>query len=269
MRIIRFTDKDGNELTGCDPKDGSAIIITGNIFGNFEVTKERVKIQTILAPLKPAGILCIGLNYRMHAEETGMPIPQHPILFMKNPATITGAYSNIEIPSSCIEPLQVDYEVELAVIIGKSGKNIKEENAIEHVFGYTCSNDISARRWQKHGGGGQWVKGKSFDTFCPLGPSIITTDELTDPQNLELNCSLNGEVMQKGSTSDMIFSVAELIARLSQSTTLLAGTIILTGTPSGVGFTRKPPVYLKPGDILESSISGIGKMVNNIVSEQY
>jgi len=268
VRIIRFVGHDGNEWTGTGTMDDSAAIITGDIFGNFKVTEKRVKIKTILAPFQPVAILCIGLNYKMHAEESGMALPEHPILFMKNPAAVTGPYSNIEIPHSCLEPLQVDYEVELGVVIGRSGKNIKQERAIDHVLGYTCANDISARRWQKHGGGGQWVRGKSFDTFCPLGPNITTADEIDDPQDLELTCSLNGEVMQRGVTSDMIFPVAELISRLSQSTTIMAGTIILTGTPSGVGFTRTPPVYLKPGDLLKSTISVVGEMVNRVVSEK-
>lgn len=268
MRIIRFLDDGGNEWTGCADMEGSAAIITGDILGSFRVTEGRARIKTILAPLKPVAILCIGLNYRMHAQETGMDLPEHPVLFMKNPAAATGPYSDIEIPQSCIDPLQVDYEVELGVVIGRSGKNIKRERALEHVLGYTCANDLSARRWQKHGGGGQWVRAKSFDTFCPLGPALITADEISDPQNLNLTCTLNGQVMQTGSTSDMIFSVAELISRLSESMTLLAGTTILTGTPSGVGFTRSPPVYLKPGDLLKSSVSGVGEMVNRVISEK-
>ncbi|MBF0204318.1 MAG: fumarylacetoacetate hydrolase family protein [Desulfamplus sp.] len=267
MRIIRFTDHEGNEWTGCDADDDSATIITGDIFGDFKVTEKRCRIKNILAPLKPVAVLCVGLNYKMHAEETGMSLPEYPVLFMKNPASVTGPYSEIEIPKSCLNPLQVDYEVELGVVIGKSGKNIKPEDAFEHILGCTCANDISARIWQKHGGGGQWVRGKSFDTFCPLGPAIITLDEIKDIQNIDIESRLNGEVMQNGSTSDMIFPVAELISKLSQSTTLLAGTVILTGTPSGVGFTRTPPVYLKPGDILETTITGIGKMINPIISE--
>ncbi|MBF0302893.1 MAG: fumarylacetoacetate hydrolase family protein [Desulfamplus sp.] len=268
MRIIKFLDIEGNEWRGCDIKGGSASIVEGDIFGSFVVTARRVQIKTILEPFQPIAILCIGLNYKMHAQETGMPLPEHPVLFMKNPAAVTGPYSDIEIPKSCLDPLQVDYEVELGVVIGKTGKNIRKENALDHVFGYTCANDISARRWQKHSGGGQWVRGKSFDTFCPLGPAIITKDEVEDPQKLELICKLNGEVMQKSSTSDMIFSVAELISRLSESMTLLSGTIILTGTPSGVGFARKPQIFLKPGDILESIIIGVGEMKNLVVAEK-
>ncbi|MBF0242323.1 MAG: fumarylacetoacetate hydrolase family protein [Desulfamplus sp.] len=274
MRIIRFLDNENNLLTGCVEtseikKDSieSASVISGNIFDDFKVTDKVAKIKTIVVPINPVAILCIGLNYKMHAKETGMALPEHPVLFMKNPAAVTCPYSDIEIPKSCLDPLQVDYEVELAVIIGKSGKNIKQKDALDYVLGYTCANDISARRWQKHSGGGQWVRGKSFDTFCPLGPAIVTKDEIC-PQNLNLECRLNGEVMQQGSTSDMIFSVPELISRLSESMTLLAGTVILTGTPSGVGFTRVPPIFLKPGDLVKSSINGIGEMINGVVAEK-
>lgn len=268
MKVARFLDTDDNICTGVVAGPGSARLIKGNIFEDYIITDREVRIKRLLSPIHPAAILCIGLNYRMHANETGMDIPKNPVLFMKNPASVTGPDSDIEIPFSCIDPLQVDYEVELCVIIGKAGKNISEDRAMEHVFGYTCANDVSARRWQKHSGGGQWVKGKSFDTFCPVGPVAVTRDEIPDPQNLDLSCRLNGEIMQSGSTSDMIFSVAELISRLSIGMTLLPGTIILTGTPSGVGFTRTPPVYMKPGDLLESEIEAIGTMRNNIVAEK-
>jgi 2-keto-4-pentenoate hydratase/2-oxohepta-3-ene-1,7-dioic acid hydratase in catechol pathway len=158
----------------------------------------------------------------------------------------------------------VDYEAELAVVIGKQAKNVPVAAALEAVLGYTAANDISARRWQKHGGGGQWVRGKSFDTFCPLGPVLVTADEIPDPQALTIGCELNGQQLQCGFTGDMIFSVAELISRLSRDTTLLPGTLILTGTPSGVGFTRNPPVFLSPGDRVRVSIEGIGILENRI-----
>jgi 2-keto-4-pentenoate hydratase/2-oxohepta-3-ene-1,7-dioic acid hydratase in catechol pathway len=196
-----------------------------------------------------------------------MRLPDYPVLFMKNPAAATGPYARIEIPASCLDPLQVDYEAELAVVLGKRVKNISRKDALKAVYGYTCGNDVSARKWQKHGGGHQWVRGKSFDTFCPLGPALVTADEIPDPQALELECRLNQTIVQQGSTSDMIFSVAELIAFLSESTTLLPGTTILTGTPPGVGFTRKPPLFLKPGDLLETRVKGLGCLKNEIVAE--
>ena len=275
MKLIRFLDEQGDIRTGYGYDKDVAILLPDDFFDfnrgfqdvNIHQFNEKVAVKKLLAPVKPAAILCIGLNYKMHAEETGLPLPEHPVLFMKNPGAVTGPFDVIEIPQSCLEPPQVDYEVELGVVMGKDARNVPEEKALEYVFGYTCTNDISARRWQKHAGGGQWVKSKSFDTFCPMGPELVTADEVGDPQNLTLICRLNGEVMQQGSTSDMIFSVAKLISRLSQSTTLLAGTLILTGTPSGVGFTRNPPVYLKPGDLLESEIQGIGRMENQVVVE--
>ncbi|MFH1154128.1 MAG: fumarylacetoacetate hydrolase family protein [Pseudomonadota bacterium] len=269
MRIIRFKTTDGSVRFGCDYnyKEKTAVPVAGSITGGFKPQGERLGVAELLSPVIPSAILCIGLNYRMHAKETGMSLPDYPILFMKNPGAVTGPFSPIIIPRSCMDPLQVDYEVELAVVLGKTAKNVARESALEYVFGYTAANDVSARTWQKTGGGKQWVRGKSFDTFCPLGPEMITADEISDPQTLDVECRLNGEIMQAGSTSDMIFSVAELIAFLSESTTLLPGTIILTGTPSGVGFTRNPPVFLKPGDRIESQVQNIGTLVNPVKAE--
>ncbi|MBF0201683.1 MAG: fumarylacetoacetate hydrolase family protein [Desulfamplus sp.] len=269
MRFIRFIDESGNILTGCDYDGTTASLVShgADFFNGYELVGKREKVSTLLCPVLPRAILCIGLNYRRHAEETGMPIPTHPVLFMKNPAAMTGPAGDIVIPRSCLDPLQVDYEVELGVVIGTNAKNVPVDDAMNHVFGYTCANDISARRWQKNAGGGQWVRGKSFDTFCPAGPELVTKDEINDAGNLNLTCLLNGEVMQCGNSSDMIFPVPELISRLSQSMTILAGTLILTGTPSGVGFARTPQVYLKPGDILESRIDGVGKMINPVTAE--
>jgi 2-keto-4-pentenoate hydratase/2-oxohepta-3-ene-1,7-dioic acid hydratase in catechol pathway len=158
----------------------------------------------------------------------------------------------------------VDYEAELAVVIGRAAKDVPAEQALNYVLGYSCSNDVSARRWQKHGGARQWVRGKSFDAFCPLGPVLVTADEIPDPQILDIRCVLNGETMQSGNTSDMIFSVAELIAHLSRDTTLLPGTLILTGTPPGVGFARTPPVYLADGDVVRIEIEGVGALENPV-----
>ena len=165
---------------------------------------------------------------------------------------------------SCMEPPEVDYEVELAVVIGKTAKDVTAAEALGYVLGYTVANDVSARRWQGARGSGQWVRGKSFDTFCPLGPELVTADELVDPQNLRLTCVLNGQVMQDANTSDMIFPVTELISFLSTGTTLLPGTVILTGTPSGVGYTRKPPVFLMPGDTVDMTVEGIGTLSNPV-----
>lgn len=262
MKVIRFLDKDGEIHSGCDVQGSSASIVRMNSFGQFIDTKKRVKIKSIKPLIAPVAIFCIGLNYRLHAKETGLEIPKYPVVFMKNPASVISDGSEILIPGSCIDPPQVDYEAELAVVIGKLAKNIKKEQALDYVAGYTCANDISARAWQEHAGAGQWIKGKSFDTFCPIGPVLVTKDEIQDPQALEIQCRVNGQILQKSSTSDMIFTINEIIEYLSESATLLPGTLILTGTPSGVGFTRKPPKYLMPGDMLETEIEKIGTLTN-------
>lgn len=266
MRIIRFVDQQGDLCLG-DQYDGeSAVLLRGRLFAGLETTGERRTVAKILAPLEPAALLCIGLNYRQHIVEYGAAEPAHPVLFMKNPSAVQNPDDPILIPRSCLEPPQVDYEVELAVVIGRQTKNVGVAEALDAVFGYTVGNDVSARRWQKHGGGGQWVRGKSFDTFCPLGPVLVTADEIDDPQNLRLRCELNGRVMQEASTADMIFSVAQLISFLSEDTTLLPGTVIMTGTPSGVGFARDPAVFLKPGDVVAMSIDEIGILKNRVSS---
>jgi 2-keto-4-pentenoate hydratase/2-oxohepta-3-ene-1,7-dioic acid hydratase in catechol pathway len=267
MRIIRFMDADNVVRYGYDYADGSAAILEGNPLLEIRKTGDRKRVRKLLAPLEPAAILCIGLNYHHHAQETGAAIPSHPVLFMKNPAALNNPEDPIVLPSSCLDPPQVDYEAELAVVIGKAAKNVPAAHALEHVFGYTAGNDVSARRWQKHGGGGQWVLGKSFDTFCPLGPALATADEIPDPQSLQLQCILNGRIMQDANTADMIFSVARLIEFLSTGMTLKPGTVILTGTPSGVGFVRKPPVYLKAKDKVEVRIERIGSLVNPVIEE--
>lgn len=265
MRVIRFIDEAGDIRLGMPTGPDTADEYIVNDTGAWDAKGKTRRIRTLLSPVEPRAIFCIGLNYREHANETGAPIPEFPVLFMKNPATVIGHGQNIVLPRSCRDPLQVDFEVELAVIIGKEAKNVSEDQALTYVKGYTVANDVSARIWQKHGGGGQWVRGKSFDTFCPLGPMLVSADEIPDPNALELSLRLNGEFMQKSTTSDMIFSVKKLIAYLSEDTTLLPDTVILTGTPSGVGFARSPRVFLKPGDRLELTIEGVGTLENTVV----
>ena len=267
MRIVRFLDENGRERYGHDFRDGQAELLEGDLFIGLKETGTRVFVKKLLAPLNPPAILCIGLNYRQHAAETGIKIPQYPVLFMKNPAAVTHPDDPIILPGACVNRPQVDYEAELVVVIGKPARNAPLANALDYVLGYTAGNDVSARWWQKHAGASQWIRGKSFDTFCPLGPELVTADEIPDPQHLRLRCILNNEVMQDSNTSDMIFSVAELVAFLSEGTTLLPGTIILSGTPSGVGFVRQPPVYLKPGDVVAVEIEGIGTLTNPVVEE--
>ncbi len=267
MKILCFKSDDNNIYIGCGFDGSTAAVIEGDLFSEFSVTAERKSVSRFLPPVSPSAILCIGLNYKIHAKETGLPLPEYPVLFMKNPGAATGHRCDILIPAVCSKKPEVDYEAELAVIIKKKIKNISPSQANDAVLGYTCANDISARIWQMHSGGKQWIRGKSFDTFCPLGPEIVTPDEIKNPDHLDIECILNGKTMQKSNTSDMIFSVSEIISYLSQSTTLLPGTIILTGTPGGVGFTRQPPVFLKPGDRLETKIENIGCLENTVVQE--
>ena len=216
--------------------------------------------------MKPSTILCIGLNYRKHAEEGGAEIPENPVLFMKMPSTAQNPGDPILLPRK-LKSKAVDYECELAVVIARDCKNVSKENALEYVLGYTCANDISARDWQKNGGGGQWCRGKTFDTFCPLGPVLVTRDEISNPNNLSIKTILNNKVMQDWNTNDMIFDVPTLIEFLSGSTKLAAGTVILTGTPHGVGFARNPPVLLKDGDEISIEIEGIGTLTNPVQDE--
>ena len=237
MRITRFVTPDNEIVYGEDEGDGRALVLSGDPWSGFETSGKRMYITERLAPVDPVNIFCIGLNYRAHAEETGAALPVNPVIFMKPTTALNHPDNEIVLPACCRDVPEVDFEAELAVVIGKAARNVSEEDALDYVLGYTCANDVSARRWQKHGGGGQWVKGKSFDSFCPLGPVLVTTDEITDPQTLRVESLLNGKVMQDGHTSDMIFPVARLIHLLSQDTTLLPGTVILTGKPAGVGFS--------------------------------
>ncbi|PIE61726.1 MAG: 5-carboxymethyl-2-hydroxymuconate isomerase [Desulfobacterales bacterium] len=268
MKIIRFETQAGRILFGSDYDGKTASVIRGAPDTGFECTSERKKVEKLLSPVVPPAILCIGLNYRLHAKETGLALPKQPVVFMKSPNAIISYKDDIQIPIVCQQKPEVDYEAELGVIIGRAAKNVSEQDALHHVFGYVGANDISARRWQKHGGAGQWVRSKSFDTFCPTGPYILTADELDDPQDLSVESRLNGKIMQNSNTSDMIFPVATLIAYLSKSTTLMPGTLILTGTPEGVGFIRQPPVYLKAGDRLETRIEHLGVLENRITLEK-
>ena len=265
MKIIRFQDSVGDVHYGEQVDEGSARFIEGTMFGTFRVTDRVVRIGKLLAPVEPRTILCIGLNYRRHAEETGAQLPEHPVLFIKAANALAHPGDPIVIPR--VAPQQVDYECELAVVIGKSAKNIERQHALDYVLGYTCANDVSARRWQKEGGGKQWCRGKSFDTFCPLGPCLVTADEIPDPNTLAIKTVLNDQTMQESNTADMIFDVSSLISFLSQSTTLLPGTVVLTGTPQGVGFARNPPVFLKNGDRVAIEIERIGTLVNSVSEE--
>ncbi|ESQ11016.1 MAG: 5-carboxymethyl-2-hydroxymuconate isomerase [Thiohalocapsa sp. PB-PSB1] len=265
MHLIRFETPDGRILHGSQIDDGTAALLSSDFFGDRASTGQTERIGRLLAPIVPCNIYGIGLNYRDHATETGQELPQNPVIFMKPTTTVTGPGDPILLPAACERGPEVDYEAELGVVIGRDARNVSAEQALDYVLGYTAACDVSARRWQKHGGGGQWIRGKSFDSFCPIGPVLVTADEIPNPQALALRCVVNDEPLQQGSTSDMIFSVAELIAFLSRDTTLAPGTLILTGTPAGVGVARKPPVFLANGDRVRVEIDGIGVLENPVM----
>lgn len=266
MKIIRYLDLNGRTGYAAADNDGTFRVIEGDLFGDFAVTRRRAEVVKHLAPVQPAAIICIGLNYRAHAEETKAALPQYPVVFMKLPGAVQHPGAPIVLPRQ-LRSDRVDYEAELAVVIGKAARNVSQANALDHVLGYTGANDVSARDWQKSGGGGQWCRGKTFDTFCPLGPVLVTADEMPDPNALAIGTVLNGAIMQDSNTSDMIFNVPALIEFLSGSTTLQPGTVILTGTPQGVGMARNPPVWLRPGDRVTVEIEGIGALTNPVVEE--
>lgn len=265
MRIIRFLDDRGNERLGQWLDESTAAPIEGDLFGEYEATDDKVSLGKLLAPVKPPAIICIGLNYRRHAEESGARIPEYPVVFMKSPGALQNPGDPIILPA--VEPTEVDYECELAVVIGRKAKNVRKEDALSFVLGYTCANDVSGRSWQTKKGGGQWIRGKGFDTFCPLGPALVTTDEIPDPNSLKIKTELNGQTVQDWTTSDMIFDVPTLVSFLSQGTTLFPGTVILTGTPQGVGFVRKPPLLLKAGDRVVIEVEKIGRLENPVEAE--
>ncbi|XP_057664528.1 fumarylacetoacetate hydrolase domain-containing protein 2 isoform X1 [Diorhabda carinulata] len=216
----------------------------------------------LLSPItKPDKVACVGLNYSGHCEEQNIPHPKEPMIFSKFSSVIVGPNDNVQIPpiTDC-----VDWEVELAVVIGKKAKAIRQDQANDYIFGYTVAQDISARDWQKKRNNGQFLLGKSMDTFCPLGPVVVTKNKV-NPNNLSIKSWVNGVLKQNGNTSELIFKIDFLVSYLSQIVTLYPGDVILTGTPAGVGTHRNPPEYLKKGDVLESEIEGIGKMRNVIV----
>ncbi len=266
MKIIRYENGSGKSGYAADQGDGEFYVIAGDLFDSFRITDARAEVSRLLAPIVPSAIWCIGLNYRRHAEEAGMVIPVNPVVFAKGVNSVQDPGGPIMIPTTA-RSNEVDYECELVVVIGKLCKNVTRETALEYVFGYTCGNDVSARDWQLKLGGSQWCRGKTFDTFAPLGPCIVTRDDIPDPNSLAISTVLNGETMQAWNTNDMIFGVAELVSFLSQSTTLLPGTIIFTGTPHGIGMAQKPPRWLRAGDEVSIVIEKIGTLTNPVANE--
>lgn len=251
-------------VTSCFDMDSGFLDKARNVVNNERSdTIDLADVDIAASVPRPGKIICIGLNYRDHAEESGMAIPTKPVIFSKFPSCIIGPGQPIVVP---VESTQTDYEAELGVVIGRRALKVGREAALDHVLGYANFNDVSARDFQF--ADSQWQRGKSCDTFAPIGPFIATADEIRDPQDLSIKFRLNGKTMQDSSTKQMIFGVAELIEYLSRYFTLEPGDIIATGTPPGVGFARKPPVYLQDGDIAEVEIAGLGILSNPVIYEQ-
>jgi len=266
VKIVRYLNPENQIEYGDQKADNQVERLEGDLYTGLRRTGQPGTIAKLLAPLEPAAILCIGLNYKQHAAESGAKVPEIPILFVKGTNALQHPGDPIEIPTY-LASTEVDYECELAVVIGKRCKNVRRENALDYVLGYTCANDVSARDWQIARGGGQWCRGKFFDTFAPLGPALVTPEEIPNPNALRIRTILNGKTMQDWNTDDMIFDVPALIEFLSGSTTLLPGTVILTGTPHGVGLGHKPPIWLKDGDTVTIEIEKIGALTNPVVLE--
>lgn len=263
MKILRFIYA-GKENYGIVDNNKIHILENSPFYSEIKKTGEIISFQDIekfLPPCNPPNIIALGLNYKKHAEESKMAVPDEPVIFLKATTSLNSHLSPIILPS--VAPDEVDYEAELVIVIGKKCKNVSEKEAKRYILGYTCGNDITARDCQLKKDK-QWARAKSFDTFCPVGPWIET--ELT-PTDLKIISKLNGKIMQNSSTSDMIFNAFQIVSYLSYQMTLLPETIILTGTPEGVGFTKNPPVFLKEGDTVEICIEGIGTLTNPIRSD--
>ena len=266
MKIFRYLDQSGKMGFGRFDNEGNTFLILQKGDGDFEATDQRVTPFQFLTPIDFRCIYAIGLNYREHAKETGLEIPKYPMVFMKAPTAAQNPGDPIVIPRF-LRSDKVDFEAELGVVIGRPCKNVNPEEALSYVLGYVCANDVSARDWQKEKGGGQFCRGKTFDTFCPVGPCLATAYEIPDPSQLTIRSFVNEDKMQESRTDDMIFDVPTLISFLSGSTTLLPGTLILTGTPSGVGEARNPKRFLVPGDEVTVEIEGLGILTNPVVEE--
>jgi 2-keto-4-pentenoate hydratase/2-oxohepta-3-ene-1,7-dioic acid hydratase in catechol pathway len=262
MKIARFIATDGRRLTGRLTAPNRAQPLVGELLGQLAFAGPEAEIRQFLPPLDPPNIFAIGRNYRAHAAETGSQLPEKPLIFMKPTTAVIGDGDPIYLPAAA--PAEVDYEAELAVIIGRTARRVSPERALDFVLGFTCANDISARDCQRNDK--QWARAKGFDTFCPLGPWLVTPDEFA-PHACAIRSRLNGALMQDANTAAMIFPCGELISYLSHQFTLRPGTVILTGTPEGVGMARQPPVFLKAGDRIEVEIEGLGRLVNPVDRE--
>jgi len=284
MKLIRFGER-GKEKPGVLLDDGARVDVSAVVtdyneefLGTDGLEKLRRWVdqnagglprvapsERLGAPIcRPSKIVCIGLNYRDHAAETGQEVPKEPVIFFKATSSLVGPNDNVVIPKSATK---LDWEVELAFVIGKEARYVAKQNALDHVAGYALHNDYSERAFQLERGG-QWVKGKSADTFAPLGPFLATRDEIPDSGHLSLWLTVNGATRQKSNTEQMVFGVADLVSYVSQFMTLLPGDVISTGTPSGVALGMKPPVYLKPGDVVALGIQGLGESQQEVVAHQ-
>ena len=259
MKIVRFVDSNGRIACGRFATD-ETIEVLESVYEPRSATGEKRDRSDVrlLAPIDPPNIIAVGLNYLKHAAESAAAPPEAPVLFLKATTAVAGPDTNIVLPA--MAPDEVDYEAELAIVLGREARNVTENDALDYVLGYACANDVSARDCQQRIDR-QWARAKSFDTFCPLGPWLETD---IDPDNTGIRSRLNGDIMQASNTSDQIFSCAHLISYISHCMTLRPGTLILTGTPEGVGFGRRPPVYLQAGDTIEVEIDGIGTLVNHV-----
>jgi len=286
MHIVRFSRPDQTIGWGLSSSlgildlvkhDAALPLCTNELIANWDNLVDRVRrlseeilpssdSLTLLCPLgQPKKILCIGLNYRDHAIETGASIPTEPIVFCKMPSAMIGPNEPILLPKVSQE---VDYEAEMVIVVGKKIRNASSQQASEAIFGYCVGHDVSARDWQKNKPGKQWFLGKSFDSFAPFGPAIVTADEVPDPNNLQVTCTINGEVLQNSSTRELIFKPIELIRYISQVMTLDPGDVVYTGTPPGVGMARQPNRFLRDGDVVEIEVEGLGILRNPCVQER-
>jgi len=275
-RFVRFVDESGATVYGelassaTGKLEGTSVsVLSGNPFEGFSNTGKQSTIEKLLSPLESTPIfMCIGLNYAHHAKEANLTVPTNPVVFTKPADALAAPYEDIPIHPEAQS--QLDYEGELSVIIGKDGKNISEAQALDYVLGYTVGNDVSARNFQipMTVSGGQFGYAKSFDKFAPIGPAVLLANKDVDPQKLKYTTKVNGEIRQETGTDDMIWSVKQIIAHLSRGTTLRKGTVIMTGTPSGVGLFMEPKGFLKDGDVVEIDVQGIGSIANKVVFEK-
>lgn len=265
MRVFRFRDpKSRGEILARETPSGWEEVRREGL--RFAPTGRSVEPGEPLPPVEPRAIFCCGVNYGAHALEFGSPQQPWPTIFLKSPASVLAHGGTVLLPRH-LRSDKVDFEAELAVVVGEPIRNATPAEALRKVLGYTCANDVTARDWQKEWGGSQWCRGKSFDTFCPLGPCLVTADAIPDPQDLAIRFRLNGETMQDARTSDMQFGVGVILSFLSGSSTVPAGSVVLTGSPAGVGMARKPPRWLRPGDVMEVDIEGVGVLRNTVAEE--